>query len=92
MLRFGDLSDPATAGLVEHEAFERVYGNGARFLGGALAITREPITTRIEHVLPWLSGVRAQSGANLVGSGGYEAAPVATRLIREHLQVKGIEP
>lgn len=92
LLRFGDLSDPATAELVEHEAFERVYGNGARFLGGALAITREPITTRIEHVLPWLSGVRAQSGANLVGSGGYEAAPVATRLIREHLQVKGIEP
>jgi hypothetical protein len=56
---FSDLNDPKTARVVRPDQFEQVFGPGVRFKRAWIETTNDPITRKIEQILPWL---RSQKG------------------------------
>ena len=51
---FGDLNDPKTARVVRLDQFEQVLGLSAHFKRAWIETTNDPVTRKIEQILPWL--------------------------------------
>jgi hypothetical protein len=84
-IRFRDLADPASAELVERGGMEAVYGAGADVTAVTMQITRDPVTERIEHVLPWL---RSRKGA--LKSGPWQPTiSIAERITPRNFKLSG---
>jgi hypothetical protein len=57
LVRFRDISDPKTVELVHPYNLSATFGPGVVFRRAAIEITDDPVTTRIDTVLPWLAGL-----------------------------------
>jgi hypothetical protein len=56
LVRFRDLSDPASVEQVQPNDLAAAFGPGVQLKKATIAITDDPVTTGIEHKLPWLAG------------------------------------
>jgi hypothetical protein len=77
MVRFRDLSDPATVEAVSPQALDRSFGRGVRFVGAKLQLTDDPYVSTINAELPWLNrfsgGLALDGKPGFHGHGGYGA-------------------
>jgi hypothetical protein len=55
LVRFRDVADPTTFEIVDVSRFAETYGSDSSFGSATISITQDPITRRIDKVLPWLA-------------------------------------
>jgi hypothetical protein len=60
LVTFTDPSDPKTARVVMPGDFPKVFGQGVRFLGARIQMTRDPVTEKIETELLWIPMMKEQ--------------------------------
>jgi hypothetical protein len=77
MVRFRDLSDPATVEAVSPQSLERIFGPGVRYVQAKLQLTADPHASTIDAELPWLKrfrgGLALDGKPGFHGHGGYGA-------------------
>lgn len=57
LVRFGDMSDPASVEQVDPRALDKAFGPGVSLKGIKVQITEEPVTVGIKDRLPWLEAI-----------------------------------
>ena len=62
LVRFRDVADPTSAEQVYPNQFAETYGAGASLERATLSITQDPITEKIDQVLPWLANAGDRVG------------------------------
>jgi hypothetical protein len=62
---FTDLNDPKTARVVEPYEFPEVFGEGVRFRGATIEMTRDAVTNGITEKLPWILTLKGYSGGQI---------------------------
>jgi hypothetical protein len=79
-VRFSDLNNPMSVELVDPENLAATFGEGVKLLRLTFQYTKEPLTTGIEKILPWLDRPGRLDGkrihdfsslANDLGSGDF---------------------
>jgi hypothetical protein len=58
LVRFRDRNDPLTVEKVDPGTLAKSFGPGVNLRRVTLQITRDPVTTGIERLLPWLPGLK----------------------------------
>jgi hypothetical protein len=86
MVRFRDLSDPASVEHVDPSNLEDAFGPGARVAAASVEITRDPVSHgELYSKLPWLP----EFFGLLRGLGGLPALEPEDNLLAAHLTTKG---
>ncbi len=79
LVRFRDLSDPASVEQVQPNDLAAAFGAGVQLKKATIAITKDPVTTGIEHKLPWLAGLQKGFTVKTPGPGSSVATVLTSR-------------
>lgn len=79
MVRFRDISDPATIELVDPANLGASFGPGVTFRGISVELTNDQVTTAIANTRPWLGkALRGLASSNRPNQAGHQfVAPIA---------------
>jgi hypothetical protein len=88
LVRFSDIADRRTAELVTFKNVAQIYGKDSAVFGATIALTSEPLTHRIDAVLPWLKSV---AGSLSPERGPVAWASLSARLTDMSFKLKGNE-
>jgi hypothetical protein len=79
LVRFRDLSDPASVEQVQPNDLAAAFGPGVELKKATIAITDDPVTTGIEHKLPWLAGLQTVLAGKTLRPGPSVATVLSSR-------------
>jgi hypothetical protein len=79
LVRFRDLNNPASVELVQPNDLAAAFGPGVRLKKATITITDDPVTTGIEHKLPWLPGLQTALAGKTPRPGASVAAVLSSR-------------
>lgn len=61
IIMLDDPQNPSSAHLIDPRNPEPFLGNGSRFLGAQISVTKDPVSSQIERTLPWLANPKTPS-------------------------------
>lgn len=78
LVRFRDLNDPTSVEQVQPNDLAAAFGPGVQLKKATIAITDDPVTTGIEHKLPWLVGLQKGFAVKTPRPGGSVATVLSS--------------
>lgn len=68
LVTFKDIGDPQTIVHVRPDDLASAFGPGVRFVSATIELTDDPVTRRIDKVLPWLSAANGGLGGRFAST------------------------